>query len=33
LGEAQLWAGYIDALRERHRSLQALKEELALAGL
>ncbi len=33
LGEAPRWASYIGALRERHRSLRALKEELALAGL
>lgn len=33
LGEAQLWVRYIDGLRERHRSLRALKEELEVAGL
>ncbi len=33
LGEQTAWASYIAALRERHRTLRALKEELVLAKL
>lgn len=33
LDENEAWASYVAALRERYRSLRALKEELALAGL
>jgi len=33
LGEPTAWATYIAALRERHRSLRALKEELAASKL
>ena len=33
LGEGEAWTRYITALREQHRNLRALKEELARAGL
>ncbi len=33
LGENEEWTSYITALRERHRTLRALKEEMAAAGL
>ncbi len=33
LGEKEAWTSYITALREQNRSLRALKEELAAAGL
>jgi len=33
LGETDAWARYIEALRERNRSLPALKQELAVAKL
>ena len=33
LGEKEVWASYIAGLREQNRSLRALKEELAKAGL
>ena len=33
LGEGEIWASYITALREQNRNLRALKEELAKAGL
>jgi hypothetical protein len=33
LGEQSAWQALIADLRERHRSLRALKEELAKAGL
>ena len=33
LGESEQWTAYITALRERYRSLRALKEELIKAGL
>jgi tetratricopeptide (TPR) repeat protein len=33
LGESKAWSSYLEELRERYRSLRALKEELAVAGL
>jgi uncharacterized Zn finger protein len=33
IGEGETWTRYITALREQHRNLRALKEELARAGL
>ncbi len=33
LGESEAWSSYIEELRERYRSLRALKEELAAAGI
>lgn len=33
LGESETWTSYITALREQNRTLRALKEELANAGL
>jgi uncharacterized Zn finger protein len=33
LGENEIWTNYIARLREENRSLRALKEELAKAGL
>lgn len=33
LGDSETWTSYVTALREQHRNLRALKEELANAGL